>query len=253
MDSVTPVNKTAILLSVMAAWGVAGPLVGAAVAQEGTTKQAKLVVEHNATDDDTGFQVFVDAEGWHQLQIIGPNGIVTEVQGRGPVNDLGMTELFFESVEPENAKLPIDQLLAMFPAGEYIFRASASKLGGSSGTMIGSARLTHKIPRGVTLAEPGEDAVVPRGDVTVRWEPSGKALDGTAATIIAYQLIIEKDEDPHPHMIGKRGLSMYLPASVTQITVPSAFFEPESEYEWEVLAIEESGNQTLRSSAFRIE
>jgi hypothetical protein len=54
-------------------------------------------------------------------------------------------------------------------------------------------------------------------------------------------------------MIGKRGLSMYLAPSVTQITIPAAFFEPETEYEWEVLAIEDSGNQTLQSSAFEID
>lgn len=51
-------------------------------------------------------------------------------------------------------------------------------------------------------------------------------------------------------MIGKRGLSMYLPATVTSITVPAGFLEPATAYDWEVLAIEESGNQTLSSSSF---
>ena len=68
---------------------------------------------------------------------------------------------------------------------------------------------------------------------------------------ISYERIIEKDEEPHPHMMGKRGLDMYLPASVTSITVPSGFLEPGTAYDWEVLAIEESGNQTLSSSKFR--
>ena len=40
------------------------------------------------------------------------------------------------------------------------------------------------------------------------------------------------------------------PASVTRISIPSAFFEQETSYEWEVLAIESSGNQTISSSAF---
>jgi hypothetical protein len=51
-------------------------------------------------------------------------------------------------------------------------------------------------------------------------------------------------------MIGKRGLSMYLPASVTEMTVPAAILEPGSAYKWEVLAIEESGNQTLTEGTF---
>ena len=69
--------------------------------------------------------------------------------------------------------------------------------------------------------------------------------------IIAYQLIIEKDVEPHPHMIGKFGLSMYLPPSVTGIDVPDGFLEPGSAYNWEVLAIERSGNQTLSSGSFK--
>jgi len=71
-------------------------------------------------------------------------------------------------------------------------------------------------------------------------------------TIIAYQLIIEKDvERPPAHMIGTFGLSMYLPRSVTRIAVPNGFLEPRTVYKWEVLAIERSGNQTLSSGSFR--
>ena len=69
--------------------------------------------------------------------------------------------------------------------------------------------------------------------------------------IVAYQLIIEKDAEPHPHMIGTFGLSMYLPPSVTSIDVPDGFLEPGTPYDWEVLAIERSGNQTLSSGSFK--
>jgi quinol monooxygenase YgiN len=37
------------------------------------------------------------------------------------------------------------------------------------------------------------------------WSPVTKTITGDDVTIIAYQLIIEKDEPPHPHMIGKIG------------------------------------------------
>jgi len=43
---------------------------------------------------------------------------------------------------------------------------------------------------------------------------------------------------------------MYLPPDVQEITIPSEFLEPETDYDWEVLAIEESGNQSLNSSMF---
>jgi len=37
---------------------------------------------------------------------------------------------------------------------------------------------------------------------------------------------------------------------VTEMTIPEEFLEPGTDYDWEVLAIEESGNQTLNSSSF---
>jgi hypothetical protein len=83
------------------------------------------------------------------------------------------------------------------------------------------------------------------------WGAVSTTITGETVNIIAYQLIIEKDEPPHRHMIGKIGLSIYVPASVTSITIPDGFLEPGTSYKWEVLAIEESGNQTLSSSEFQ--
>jgi hypothetical protein len=244
----TQAHHKAAVIILAAVCAASGP---SALAGDGKLKQAKLIVEHNATDKDTGFQAFVDADGWEKLEIIGPNGPVAEFQGRDAVGALGMTELFMESHEPENAKMPINELLAKMPAGEYTFRGMASKHGGQSGVMIGKAVLTHAIPEGVALLEPAEDAIVPLADLKMRWQGTGKALDGSGARLISYQLIVEKDEEPHVNMIGKRGLSMYLPASVTEMTVPAAVLEPASAYKWEVLAIEESGNQTLTEGTFK--
>ena len=78
-----------------------------------------------------------------------------------------------------------------------------------------------------------------------------RTITGKPVQIIAYQLIIEKDVEPHRHMIGKLGLSMYLPRSVTSIAIPNGFLEPRTAYKWEVLAIERSGNQTLSSGEFK--
>jgi hypothetical protein len=59
-------------------------------------KEAKLIIEHNATDHDTGFQGAVDSEGWDRLDLIGPKGAVLHFEGRGALGELGLTELFFE-------------------------------------------------------------------------------------------------------------------------------------------------------------
>ena len=213
-------------------------------------KEAKLNIEHNAKDNDTGFQGFIDSEGWKWITVTGPDGKVLKFEGKKMLGKLGLTELFFETVEPANADVPIGEVLKTLPEGNYMFKGSAIEVGEKQGTTIGTAWLTHDIPADPVLLTPAEDAVVPVEDLLVSWESVDETIDGSPVNIISYQLIIEKDETPHPHMIGKMGLSMYLPASVTQITIPGEFLEPGTDYKWEVLAIEESGNQTLMSSQF---
>jgi hypothetical protein len=214
-------------------------------------KDAKLNIEHNATDEDTGFQGFVDSEGWRRLDVRGPGGQVLNLEARGSLARLGMTELFFETVEPENADVPIAEMLAKLPEGTYTIAGPTQENGKSAGRTSGEALLTHDIPAGPVLVSPVEGARVPTRGVVARWRPVSKTITGEPVRIIAYQLIIEKDVAPHRHMIGKRGLSMYLPPSVTRIAVPNGFLEPRTAYNWEVLAIERSGNQTLSSGSFR--
>lgn len=222
----------------------------AGLAQEAVPlKEAKLNIEHNATDLDTGFQGFLDGEGWQRLTVTGPDGEVLRFEGLGTLQSLGLTELFFETTEPLNADVPIDQILARLPEGEYRFEGPT--VGG--GTTSGVAMLTHAIPAGPELLAPADGAVVAAEGIKLSWGPVTETITGEPATIVAYQLVIEQDVEPHPHMIGKFGLSMYLPPSVTELELPKGFLEPGSDYAWEVLAIEESGNQTLSSSAFTTE
>ncbi len=214
-------------------------------------KEAKLNIEHNATDKDTGFQGAIDSEGWRRLDVRGPGGQVLTFEGRGTLAKLGVTELFFETVEPANADVPIDEMLAQLPEGNYTIAGPAQENGKSLGRTSGTAWLTHDIPAGPKLVSPAEGSAVPVRGVVARWQPVSKTITGEPVTIIAYQLIIEKDVEPHRHMIGKLGLSMYLPRTVTSIAVPNGFLQPHTKYKWEVLAIERSGNQTLSSGAFR--
>ena len=215
-------------------------------------KDAKLNIEHNATDKDTGFQGFIDSEGWRRLDVRAPGGgRVLTLEGRGSLAKLGLTELFFESVEPENGEVPIDEMLAKLPEGNYTISGPTQENGKSAGVTHGTALLTHDIPAGPRLISPKENATVPTRGLVVRWRPVSRTITGEPVKIIAYQLIIEKGGEPHRHMIGKLGLSMYLPPSVTSIAVPNGFLEARTKYGWEVLAIERSGNQTLSSGSFR--
>ena len=212
-------------------------------------KEAKLNIEHNATDLDTGFQGFIDSEGWQRLDVVGPEGTVLTLQGQGSLRDLGVTELFFETVEPENAEVPIEDMLAMLPEGDYAIEGPTPDGQFTRGTAL----LTHDIPAGPVLVFPEEGATVPAAGLVVRWEPVTETITGDPVTIVSYEVIVETDDDPHPHALSKTVMSVHLPPSADRLTVPPQFLEPGTTYLWEVLAIEESGNQTLSSGEFTTE
>lgn len=160
-------------------------------------KEAKLNIEHNATDKDTGFRGFIDSEGWRRLDVRGPAGRVLTFEGDGSLAKLGVTELFFETVEPENADVPIAALLGNLPEGRYTISGPGQENGKSTGRTSGRAWLTHDIPAGPMLVSPTEGAkVAPRG-VVARWRPVTRTITGEPVTIVAYQLIIEQDVEPH--------------------------------------------------------
>ena len=64
---VGPVARAALI-------GIALPAIASAQSAI-PLKEAKLNIEHNATDHDTGFQGAIDSEGWKQLTVWGPDGV----------------------------------------------------------------------------------------------------------------------------------------------------------------------------------
>ena len=75
----------------------------------------------------------------------------------------GGTELFLESAEPSFKDLPLQQLLARWPAGRYEFRG----VGLNSEKLKGSALLTHDLPDGPVLVSPIEGGEAQNPDHTV--------------------------------------------------------------------------------------
>lgn len=206
---------------------------------------ARMKFEINATDDDGGIQVFIDADPWKRMKIFDPDGnMIFRATASGSIGQQGGTELFFESGEPEFSELTLDELLERFPEGEYQFRGK----GLEGERLVGTATLTHNIPDGPRLVFPLEgDSLQDPNNTTVMWETVGPA---NGSSIIAYQVIVEDPESSFP-AIPKIVLDVMMPATATSLIVPPGFLLPDTEYEWEVLAIEESGNQTLSSAFFR--
>ena len=135
-------------------------------------KAAKLNIEHNATDEDTGFQGFIDSEGWQQLDVMNPDDeVVLSFEGHNDLGDLGLTELFFETVETANDDVSIAEMLALLPAGDYTIAGTSMQNGESGGPTSGTAVLTHTIPAGPQLLGPQEGATVSTEDLMMSWNP----------------------------------------------------------------------------------
>ena len=205
---------------------------------------ARLKFEINATDHDGGVQVFLDAEPWKRMSIFDPDGrrIFTTVTD-GVMTKQGGTELFLESGEPTFDELPLDRLLDRWAAGRYEFRG----IGIDGETLKGSGRLSHDLPAGPVLVSPieGDEAQDPDRTV-VRWR---RVAPPDGSRIIGYQVLVVRPET------GLRALptvtlDVMMPPTANRLRVPRGFLEPGTEYEWEVLAIEAGGNQTLSSSTF---
>ena len=205
---------------------------------------ARLKFEINATDGDGGVQVFIDADPWKQMSIFDPGGrrIFTSTTS-GRMAKQGGTELFIESGEPPFTELPLVELLERWPAGTYRFRGTA--LNGD--TYVGSARLTHDLPDGPALMSPLEsDGPQDPDNTVVEWEP---VAPPNGSPIIGYQVLVVQP-DTGLRALPKITLDVMMPPSATSLAIPAGFLTPGTEYEWEVLAIERSGNQTLSSDVF---
>lgn len=217
-------------------------------------EDAEIRIEVNATDGDAGLQIFLDGEPWKRARVKGPDGrTVFSVSNRGKLKRLGSTELFMESNEPNFVEeLSLPEILEFLPEGEYEFDGRTV----DNEKLEGTATLTHDLPCGPAILSPEEDAELdPDEPVMISWEQVMYKLDTESdegdcdteseITIIGYEVIVD-NEDTDP----LESFTVRLPAGVTEVTVPAEFVVPGTEYKFEVLAIEESGNQTISESVF---
>jgi hypothetical protein len=192
---------------------------------------ARIYIEFNSTDNDLGFHVLLDGEDWAEIEIFNPDGLrIFEVEGQGAYGDLGLTELFFEGAEPSLDEVPLEELLDLFPEGEYEFEGET--VDGSK--IVGSGTLSHDIPDGPCIILPKSGKKVSRSNTVIQWKPV-KSPQGIQ--IVGYEVIVGNS-------------SFKLPASQTSLKVPPEILMPKTAYEFEVLAIEIGGNQTITSSSF---
>lgn len=209
-------------------------------------EESRIYIEYNSTDNDLGFHVSLDGEDWKTLKIINANGkLIADIQGKGPYKQLGLTELFFEGAEPSLFEFPLADLLALFPPGKYEFQGKTV----DGEKISGESTLSHAVPAGPDVS--ASDDTVVGNSLTIRWDPvtqvatdpAGGIFPDLPIHVVAYQIIVD------PFQVTLPATDPPAPMSVT---VPPEFVESlePGTHDFEVLAIDEGGNQTITSATF---
>ncbi len=219
-------------------------------------KDAEIFIEYNSTAGDTGIQVFLDDDNWRKITIEDPNDkTLFEVKGKTTLGRQGLTELFFESVEPELADQPIMKFLKRFPEGEYEFEGKRN-----DGIELESdVEFTHVIPCGPevipeegTMLNSGNEVIISWEDVEEVVDPAG--TDNAGETVCTDPESLEQDLEIDIYQVIVENDDIHLIADLTSddraLTVPPELLKDNTLYIFEVLAKEESGNQTITESYF---
>jgi hypothetical protein len=202
----------------------------------------KLIIEHNATDEDTGVHGNFDGVDWTQLCVFDPRGrLVLEVEPQQQLRRQSISGIFFESAEPPNEEVPIAEVLNRFPEGLYAVRGRAK----DGSRLTGAATFTHAIPAAPTITFPLDGGVVPSSGLVIRWNPVNTTLFGAPLNRTGYEVIITKDVPDDPNGFSRPTFDVHVLPSKTSLSVPNQFLEPGTAYELEVLVLEVSGNQTI--------
>ena len=207
-------------------------------------EEVRLIIEYNATDRDVGIQFFLDVDTWESIQIVNPDGKqIFDARARGNLlRQGGATEMFVEGNEPTLDERSLDEFFGLFPEGIYRFTGRTP----DGERLAGEFEFSHDIPEGPNLITPvgngdecAEGVPIP---VTLAWNEVTRDIAGGPIEIASYEVIVESDD---------LNFDVITPASAgTSLTLPGEVLQPGTEYDFEVLAIAENGNQTISESCF---
>jgi hypothetical protein len=242
--------------------------VPATVAEE--FDEAKIFFELNDTDGDLGIHGKVDGDGWKRLVIEDSKGRkLANFRAMRTLTQQGLTEIFFESEEPTFDELAPADFFARFPEGTW--EVEGLSLEGEE--LSSEVEVTHVMPappetsvngedeaEQCDAGEPGYDAPTVTAPVTISWDEvtmSHPDEEGGGAgvqppvevTIVNYEVVVEAALE----VDGEEFEAIYsvlLPPDVTEMSVPEEFLALSDVFKYEVLAREESDNQTATESCF---
>ncbi len=235
--------------------------------------EAEIFFELNNTDGDLGIHALIDGDAWKHLSIEDPRDRkMLNIWVRGRLRRQGLTEIFFESAEPTFDELPPSFFFNRFPEGEYEIEGWTLDWE----DLESETELTHTMPappeptvNGEDMAlqcddeEDDYDASVVSAPITIEWaeiELSHPDAEGGGAgvqppipvEINNYEVVLEVEAENDGEEYESI-FSINLPPWVTSVSIPEEFIDLGDTFKYEVLAREESFNQTAVESCFVLE
>jgi len=222
-------------------------------------KLTNIHLETNASACDMGIQMAFDTDGITEGEVEGPREQVVfsfrAVDGMEGTHDI--TEGFQERVEPPIIDLEIalgcepsedaislNELLTAWPAGAYEFEGRSG-----STEFEGKARLNHKVPAGPEIIAPEDgDIVAHDAHLLIRWKKVTAPLLprlGPVEVVGYHAVVVDITQPVLPPGKLKTALDADLSKGETSFLVPKQYLEPNRIYEFEILATERGGNQTI--------
>lgn len=214
--------------------------------------------ETNASGCDLGIQILFDTDGVTELSIEDPNGVVvfSSQTPAGMEDTHDQTEGFQERVEPPIIQLEealgcdpsddaisLDEILEAWPAGKYEFEAMSGGV-----EFEGTTSLTHKIPAGPEITEPEDGTVIPDDQpLVIRWEEVTDPILSSLGPIkiLGYHLVLKNVTKETQGPLLPAAFDVDVPSDETSAAVPAQYLERGKIYEFEVLATDRGGNQTI--------
>ena len=237
--------------------------------------EAEIFFELNNTDGDLGIHALIDGEAWKTLKIFDARERrLLKVRAKGRLRRQGLTEIFFESAEPlfesddpDEVTLTPEEFFARFPEGEYEIEGRTLE----GGELESETEVTHVMPAPPVVTvntepmatvcddeDPDFNAPEVSTPVTIEWEevtmshPDLGVDPPEAVTIHNYEVVVEAEIEVNGEEL-ETVFSVILPPDARSMTIPDDFLALADEWKYEVLAREESFNQTAVESCFLLE
>lgn len=206
--------------------------------------EAEVFIEFNSTDEDLGIQFFWDGDAWDKMRVEAPDGrTVLKVSASRSLAMQGLTEGFFESDEPSADELSLEEFLARFPAGTYDFEGRTLE----GDELEGETEFTHVIPAAPANLFPAEGARIDSTQpLVISLDAVTEDLNGGPLAPELYELVVETEGS----ILRVFSIILNGDAAHPSATVPPEFLNRGTDYKFEVIVQEESGNRTISETEF---